>query len=211
MGDPMHIDFARVNDILGLPSSNTFTTFDSLPAEFNHETFWKKKITGGIFSCFIRDTANSIIHLCLLIAHRIFVCTVFARKEVGQVTNIEVFFLWCMTRCENPLTPNFALFFFYKCALMKTKASGDICIGGFFTLLARGLDIDLPDDHTPIDNKILLDECVLTNMHHIRHRNGVGFTWFFLQGVEYLILPDPRVSHFTFHDHIQRRLERSIT
>ncbi|CAI9288746.1 unnamed protein product [Lactuca saligna] len=186
----MHIDFARVNDILGLPSSNTFVAFDSLLAEFNHETFWIE-ITRGIFSCANPNKATSIIHPFLCITHRIFVCTVFARKEVGQVMKIKLFFLWCMTRRENPPIPDFSSFFFYKCAIMKTKASDDIFIGGFVILLACGLDIELPDDHTPIDNKILFDERVLTNMHHICHSSGGGFKWHCPQGVGYLILPDP--------------------
>ena len=86
-----------------------------------------------------------------------------------------------------------------------------IFTGGFVTRLAHGLDIKLPDDHTLVDNKILLDERVLTNMHHIRCRSGDGFTWFCPQGVGYLIIPDPRVSNFTFHDRTQWRLERTIT
>ncbi|CAI9284521.1 unnamed protein product [Lactuca saligna] len=70
LGDRRYIDFAVINDILGLPSSNTSTIFDVLLAEFNHKTFWTE-ITGGIFSCAGRDKATSIIHPCLRIAHRI--------------------------------------------------------------------------------------------------------------------------------------------
>ncbi|CAI9261883.1 unnamed protein product [Lactuca saligna] len=80
LGDRRYIDFATINDILGLPSSNTSTIFDILPAEFNHETFWTE-ITRGIFSCASQDKATSIIHPCLRIAHHILVCIVFARKE----------------------------------------------------------------------------------------------------------------------------------
>ncbi|CAI9288876.1 unnamed protein product [Lactuca saligna] len=138
LGDQRYIDFATINDILGLPSSNTSTVFDILHAEFNHKTFWTQ-ITGGIFSCAGRDKATSIIHPCLHIAHRILVCIVFARKEAGQVTKTELLFLWCMTRRANPPIPDFASFFFHKCALMRTKTSSDICIWGFVTLLARGL------------------------------------------------------------------------
>ncbi|CAI9262718.1 unnamed protein product [Lactuca saligna] len=91
LGDRAHIDFARINEILSLPSSNTFESFDSLHAEFNYETFWTE-ITGGIFSCAGRNKSTSIVHPCLRIAHRILVCTVFARKEAGQVTKMEIFF-----------------------------------------------------------------------------------------------------------------------
>lgn len=107
MGEPILLDFARVNDIMGLPSTTTFVAFDSLPPEFNHDNFWTK-ITGGIFSYADRDKATSFIQPCLHIAHRILVCTVFTRKEAGKVTNIELFFLWCMTRCDNPPIPDFA-------------------------------------------------------------------------------------------------------
>ncbi|CAI9265608.1 unnamed protein product [Lactuca saligna] len=117
LGDRRYIDFAAINDILCLPSSNTSTVFDVLPAEFNYETFWTE-IIGGIFSCAGWDKATSIIHLCLCIAHRILVCTVFACKEAIHVTKNELIFLWCMTRRENPPIPDFASFFFYKCALM---------------------------------------------------------------------------------------------
>ncbi|CAI9277324.1 unnamed protein product [Lactuca saligna] len=148
MGEPMHINFARVNDILSLPSSNTFVDFDSLPPKFNHKNFWIE-ITSGFFSCAGHNIATSIIHPCLRIAHRILMCTIFSHKEVVQVTKIEIFFLWCMTRHENPSILDFASFFFYKCALMKTKATGDICIGVFVTLLAQDLDIKLLDDYSP--------------------------------------------------------------
>ncbi|CAI9279123.1 unnamed protein product [Lactuca saligna] len=145
LGHRRYIDFATINDILGLPSSDTSTVFDVLPIEFNHETFWTE-ITGGIFLCVGLDKATSIIHPCLRIAHHILVCMVFARKEAGQVTKNELFFLWCMTRCERPPIPDFASFFFHKCTHMISKTSGDICIGGFVTLLARGLDIELPNE-----------------------------------------------------------------
>ncbi|CAI9270640.1 unnamed protein product [Lactuca saligna] len=45
LGDQRYIDFATINDILVLTSSNTSTIFEVLPAEFNHETFWME-ITG---------------------------------------------------------------------------------------------------------------------------------------------------------------------
>ncbi|CAI9287311.1 unnamed protein product [Lactuca saligna] len=210
LGDQRYIDFTTINDILGLLSSNTSTVFDVLPAEFNNETFWME-ITGGIFSCAGWDKATPIIHPCLHIAHRILVCTVFSRKEVGQVIKNELFFLWCMTRRENPPTPDFASFFFYKCALMRTKASGDICISGFVTLLACGLDIELPDEYQPVDNKTLLDERALTNMHYIFRRSRSNFTWYCPQGGGYLALPDPRVSNLIPHDRTQWRLARTIT
>ncbi|CAI9298917.1 unnamed protein product [Lactuca saligna] len=199
LGDLRYIDFATINDILGLPSTNTSTIFDVLPAEFNHETFWME-ITGCIFSCVGRDKETSIIHPCIRIAHRILVCMVFARKEVGRVTKNKIFFLSCMTRGVNPPISDFASFFFHKSALMRAKASGDICIGGFVTLLARSLD-----------NKNILDERPLTNMHHIRRRSRNSFTWYCPQGVGYLVLPDSRVSNFTPHDLTQWRLARTIT
>ncbi|CAI9278238.1 unnamed protein product [Lactuca saligna] len=130
LGDRRYIDFAKINDILGLPSSsNTSTVFDVLPVGFNHETFWME-IIGGIFSCAGRDKATSIIDPCLCIAHRILACTVFSCKETGQVTKNELFFLWCMMMRDSPPIPNFASFFFHKCAHMRSKASDDICIGG---------------------------------------------------------------------------------
>ncbi|CAI9294645.1 unnamed protein product [Lactuca saligna] len=193
-----------------LPSSNTSTIHDVVPAEFNHETFWME-ITRGIFSCVGRGKATSIIHPCLRIAYRILVCMVFARKEAGQVTKNELLFLWCMTRHERPPIPDFASFFFHKCTHMRSKTSGDICIGGFVTLLARGLDIELPDEFQSVDSKNLLDDHALINMHHIRRRNRNSFTWFCPQGVGYLVLPDPRVTNFTFHDRTQWRLARTIT
>ncbi|CAI9261337.1 unnamed protein product [Lactuca saligna] len=190
LGDRRYIDFAMINEILGLPSSNTSTVFDILPAEFNHETF-RTEIIRGIFSCADRDKATFIIHSCLRIAHRILVCTVFARKEAGQVTKNELFFLWCMMQRANPPIPDFASFFFHKCAHMRSTMSDDVCIGGFVTLLARGLDIELPDEYQPVDNRNLLDECALINMHHILRRNMSSFTWYCPQGVGYLILPRP--------------------
>ncbi|CAI9275685.1 unnamed protein product [Lactuca saligna] len=90
LGDRRYIDFAAINDILGLPYSNTSTVFDVLPVEFNHVTFWIE-IIGGIFSCAGRDKATSIIHPCLRIAHRILVCTVFAHKEARKVTKMNSF------------------------------------------------------------------------------------------------------------------------
>ncbi|CAI9300214.1 unnamed protein product [Lactuca saligna] len=92
LGYRRYIDFVTINDILGLPSSDTSTFFDILPAEFNHETLWTE-ITGGIFSCAGRDKETSISHPFLRIAHCILVCTVFAHKEAGQVTKNELFFL----------------------------------------------------------------------------------------------------------------------
>ncbi|CAI9259418.1 unnamed protein product [Lactuca saligna] len=81
--DRRYIDFAVINDILGLSSSNTSTVFNVLPAEFNHETFWTE-ITRGIFICAGQDKPTSIIQPCLRISHRILVCTVFARKEAAS-------------------------------------------------------------------------------------------------------------------------------
>ncbi|CAI9285972.1 unnamed protein product [Lactuca saligna] len=186
LGDRRYIDFTTINDILGLPSSDTSTIFDVLPAEFNHEKFWTE-ITGGIFSCAGRDKATSIIHPCLRIAHRILVCV------------------------KRPPIPDFASFFFHKCAHMRSKTSSDIYIGGFVTLLARSLDIELPDEFQPVDNKNILDERALINIHHIHRRNRSNFTWFCPQGVGYLVLPDPRVTNFTFHDCTQWILARTIT
>ncbi|CAI9290527.1 unnamed protein product [Lactuca saligna] len=188
LADCGYIDFATINDILGLPSSNTSTVFDVLPTEFNDETF-STKIIRGIFSCAGQDKATFIIHPCLCIDHRILLCMVFARKEASQVTKNEVFFLWCMTGRDCPLIPDFAFLFFHKCAHMRSKASSDICIGGLVTLLARGLDIELPDEYQPVDNKNILDERALTNMHHICRWSRNNFTLYYPQGVAYLVLP----------------------
>lgn len=50
---------------------------------------------------------------------------------------------------------------------MRVQMASNICIGGFVTLLARTLDIELLDDFQPVDNTNILDSHALMNMHHI--------------------------------------------
>lgn len=67
------------------------------------------------------------------------------------------------------------------------------------------------DAFDPVDNKILLDNRALTNMHHISKHYDGQIKWFSPQGIPYLILPDPWVSNFMPQNWSKWKIARTIT
>ncbi|CAI9264189.1 unnamed protein product [Lactuca saligna] len=49
--------------------------------------------------------------------------------------------------------PGFATFFLDKCDSIRTKSTGDICIGGLITLIGLGVGLQFPEsEYVPVDD-----------------------------------------------------------
>ncbi|CAI9267590.1 unnamed protein product [Lactuca saligna] len=100
------------------------------------------------------------------IAHRILLTSIFGRHEPREINTFELYFLYCMTS-NHWSCLGFTTFFLDKCDIIRTKTTGDICIGDLITLI--GLDIGHPfpeSEYVPMDDPPLhlLDCFALTRM-----------------------------------------------
>lgn len=174
-GKAHELTYSQLNGFMGTPTEGTFPEGVDYPSEINFLTMWTQ-ISGITSFATGKDKVLSIIHPCFRIAHRILSCTIFARKEAGQILVVELFFLWCMTRHDGP-KPDFASFFYHKCITTRSKPSGEICFGGLITIITSELGVSLSDFHDPVADSIFLDLSALTRMRQICPRSFTQFVW----------------------------------
>ncbi|KAL4582345.1 hypothetical protein LXL04_006892 [Taraxacum kok-saghyz] len=194
---------------MGTLTEGTFIEGTNYPHDFDPAEIWEE-ISGGESLTKGRDKVSNIIHPCIRIAHRILSCTIFARKEPGQINTAELFFIWCMTRKRGP-KPDFASFFYHKCHATRSHAKGDICFGGLITVLASGLGIPLSPPFSPIETSVSLDLDALIRMRQIRSKPPAPIVWLHSpDSTPYLTFPNPRVARFDHLDRNTWRIPRTI-
>ncbi|CAI9303318.1 unnamed protein product [Lactuca saligna] len=107
--------------------------------------------------------------------------------------------------CHRWSLPDFATFFLDKCDSLRTKTTGDICIGGLITLIGLGMGLQFPaSEYVPVDDPplYLLDCITLMRMELILpHPNLLGhFSWLNHVKDPIYILPNPSISTFITND-----------
>ncbi|CAI9275491.1 unnamed protein product [Lactuca saligna] len=206
-GRQHRLKYKKLNKIMGTYDiynsdiySHQWTQFKSLP----NVEFWTQITSLPKFNP-SRQKDPFIMHPCWRIAHRILSTSIFARHEPGQINTVELYFLYCMSRHRWSLT-DFTTFFLDKCDSLRTKTTGDICIGGLITLIGLGMGLQFPaSEYVPVDDPplYLLDCITLMRMELILpHPNLLGhFSWLNHVKDPVYILPNPSLSTFTTNDH----------
>ncbi|CAI9261829.1 unnamed protein product [Lactuca saligna] len=179
--------------------SSQWTQFKSFPKV----DFWTQITSLEKFNP-SRQKDPFIIHPCWRIAHRIPSTSVFARHEPGQINTVELYFLYCMSS-QHWSFPNFATFFLDKCDSLRTKTTGDICIGGLITLIGLGMGLQFPEsEYVRVNDPplYLLDCITLIRMELLLpHPTLLGhFSWLNHVKDPVYILPNPSISTFTTDD-----------
>ncbi|CAI9303862.1 unnamed protein product [Lactuca saligna] len=136
------------------------------------------------------------------IAHQILSTSIFGRHKLGQINTSELYFLYCMTsHCWS--YPGFATFFLDKCHSIRTKTTGDICIGGLITLIGLGVGLQfLESEYVPVDDPplYLLDCIALTKMELLVPINNHHYSWLNHVKQPVYTLPNISISAFSTSD-----------
>ena len=144
-----------------------------------------------------REKSTSIVHPCWRVAHRMASACLLAKKESSQVNCTELFFLWNMAQ-PNPYRPDFATFFLDRVFKTLDQPDGEICFGGFVTIIGQELGLSF-DNEPAIDEYHRLDLAALKRMYMVKKGSGAHagtHSWLYHEKKPLYILPSPHISSF---------------
>ena len=151
--------------------------------------FWKD--ISGVNTSFHGNFATYITHPCLRLAHRLTASFISSFNDLERVSRRDICHLWAMMDVAIGM-PDWVELFLDSCETARWYRQGPLRMGGFVSLIAEYLKIDIPSHFDVLENgKSCLDLTTLVKLKMVGDTPR-GYFWLYgLSHIPYLRLPRP--------------------
>ncbi|KAF5804658.1 hypothetical protein HanRHA438_Chr05g0209331 [Helianthus annuus] len=164
--------------MIDAPTAETFGPNDPTHVDYQAKAFWRsitkeEKYDTG------RLKATHIIHPVLRVTHRLLSNIIDSRHDTGNVTQQELYLLWCMIHPQSS-RPNFGKYLCHKLLQVSNATKGKICCGSVITILGRhkSLNLRFPQNMGELKGYQYLDMVQLAKMKLFElSERGPGIRW----------------------------------